>query len=481
MGVRIIINNNKCRIECGVPLLKTIREHGAFSLRVSGAFFSPAYRRGSWDGKFHMITARGIFDTGKLPQLLGLMKTEFNTEYTLVDERPLIYPKNKVIRLQNYTFRPYQQQAVESVGKSKLDGLPFPICNINAATNAGKTLVSAGIHKMYESKTLFIINSKDLLEEALREIPDYLPDQVGFVVSGQKTVWKPFMIVMVKTMINRIKDDHSGAVIKKLQEYKVCLVDEADLATSKTYQTILSTLYHCPVRVGLSGTLWVYRKDKVKTEKLRALFGQEVFTISNQDLIKLGHSSDVKVNIFEGNTTEEVPGNFRLEYDAAITKNLDRHKKIMARVKLHASEGTTPLLIFGQYHEHIENLYKVAKKMFGKKYTVDWVHHERKDRQDVVRRFRDGEIDILIGSQILKRGKNFPLTKCIINASGGYSFTTVLQGPIGRAVRAHESKEFTVVEDIWDEGFYLKRHSRRRIAAYKGEEFNVRLLYKNKK
>src|SRR5690606_25852267 len=161
---KIYINNNKCKLDGGVPLLKKIRKDPRWTIRVEGAFFSPAYKKGRWDGKFYFISEFGIFDTGKLPQLIAMLK-EWGESFKLIDERPLIRPKYKVNSLNGIIFRDYQREAVLAVGKSKINGLHFPICNISAATNAGKSIISAGIHAMYDSKTLFLINSKELLKE----------------------------------------------------------------------------------------------------------------------------------------------------------------------------------------------------------------------------------------------------------------------------------------------------------------------------
>src|SRR5690606_729738 len=190
------------------------------------------------------------------PQLIAMLK-EWGESFKLIDERPLIRPKYKVNSLNGIIFRDYQREAVLAVGKSKINGLHFPICNISAATNAGKSIISAGIHAMYDSKTLFLINSKELLKEAEIELPKLLPNKVGYLMSGKPIQWNDFMVVMVKTLFNKITGKDQANILTILKEYKVCLIDEGDLATSKTYQKVISYLFHCPVRVGLSGTMWV--------------------------------------------------------------------------------------------------------------------------------------------------------------------------------------------------------------------------------
>lgn len=472
--IKIRVNNNKCELSgIGVPDLKKLRKEPLLCIRVPGAFFSPAFKKRRWDGKFYFVNERGIFDTGKLPQVTGYLKS-YGLKFKIIDERRGFKPRFKVMGLRDFKLRDYQYEAQMAVTTNKVEGIDFPIGFIKAATNAGKTLISSVIHRAYNKKTLFIINSKDLLEEALREVPQYLPDEVGYITAdGIK--WNNFMVVMVKTAHNRIHQ-----IIPELKNYEVCIVDEADLATSKTYTTLLQNLFHCYVRVGMSGTQFTkLAKDKLKREKIRALFGENIFEISNMDLIEKGHSSKVEVTIVDGN--KEVMGRkgfWKDEYDEGITRNDKRHERVFKRVDNHMSKGNYPMLIFAQYHEHVMNLYYYLMERYayaesGGAITIDWVHHKRKDRKEVVSRFRRGDIDILVGSMVLKRGKNFPLTKYILNAGGGDSFTNVLQGPIGRAVRIDKSKKLTYIEDMFDQGLYLKKHSKHRRIAYRNEGFKV--------
>lgn len=472
--IQIIVNNSKCQLEgIGIPRLKKLRAEPLMCIRVPGAFFSPAFKNRRWDGKFYFITERGVFDTGKLPQVIGYLKS-YGEPIKIRDMRLGFKPRYVVKRLQNFTLRDYQLKAQLALTNNKVGGIMFPIGFIKAATNAGKTLISASIHRAYSRKTLFIINSKDLLQESLREIPEYLPGKVGYI-TAEGIKWNDFMIVMVKTAYNKTHE-----IISKLKEYDVCIVDEGDLATSKTYTTVLKNLFHCYVRVALSGTQFTkLAKDKLKREKIRALFGENIFEITNKELMDEGHSSKVEVTIVDGN--KEIIGKkgyWKEEYNDGITNNPKRHNRIFKRVDRHLKKGHVPMMIFCQYHDHIKNLYyylmhKYSVGINTGALKIAWVHHKHPDRASIVDDFRVGNIDILVGSFILKRGKNFPLTRYILNAGAGDSFTNILQGPIGRATRTHKSKEITYIEDMFDQGLYLKSHSKHRRIAYRNEGFKV--------
>lgn len=477
----IIVNNNKCRLVGHPRLLSALREHPAFCIRVKGAFFSPAYRRGVWDGKYRFISGTGVFDTGKLPQIIsvaaGLIKAQKRKEdIDIEDERPYITPTKIPKQLNGVKVREYQFNAVKAVKKNKIAGIPFHRGLILAATNAGKTLISAMLHETFDSKTIFYINSKELFGDAIKEIPKLLPGKVGILASGYNVEWNDFMIAMVQTVRSRKTE-----VAQELSNYPVVLVDEADLATSKTYKDVISLTYNSFVRLGLTGSGLVDPRKREKNEKLRAIFGDVIYTIKNRDLIKMGYSSKVHVEIHKGNTHVK-SRSFVIEYEEGIIKNIKRNKYIVDIAEKEVKADRLPLLILTKNHAHVRRLFKRIQKraeimghpFFGLK--IDWVHHKRKERFSVVKRFEAGTLDILVGSYILKRGKNFPLMRSIIHAGAGDSMENVLQ-VLGRATRKHSSKDSTMLHDFFDMGQFLKRHSKHRLFTYKGEQLPVKELY----
>ena len=348
----------------------------------------------------------------------------------------------------------------------------FPRGVLKIATNGGKTLLAAGLYLSFKQKTIILTNSTELFRQGLVEWEELLPGKVGFI-GGGKVKWNDFMICMVKTLHNR-RNEYAS----KIGEYKVVVVDECDLADNKTYKDVLKYLFNAPVKVGLTGTIYMskLKKDLPKNMNLKKAFGEQLDEVTNRELIDKGHSSKVTVNFIKGNTLP-VPKDleFRDIYTQFVVKNKKRNIRIVKRVANKYLEGKKPILVIAQRQAHILKLYKrLKKKLPGAK--IDWVHHDRKERFTIIDEFKDGHLEILVGSMILRRGKNFPLMQYMINAAGGKN----PEGPIqllGRAMRKHFSKEVTEYEDIWDEGQYLKSHSRRRAAYYKAEQIPVTNKY----
>lgn len=482
--MRIILNNNKSKLVGHVKQILKLRKHPKFAIRSKGAFWSPAFRQGRWDGFIRFISETGLIDTGKVPEFIEVMPELYPDEkIKVIDQRDFRESSYKIPKKVGHLIpRPYQIEAVKSIVFNTIGkGVIFPRGIIGAATNAGKTLISAMLHLTYDLPTLFIINSKTLLEQAIKELPQLLPGKVGILASGHKTVWKPFMIVMVKTAKTRMHE-----IERRFAAYPVVLVDECDIATGKTYRDVLSHTYNSFVRVGLSGSALADARQRERNNRLIALFGQMVFKITNKELMDNGSSSPVKVYFWKGNVDVRVDKDFNEEYRLGVIENDVRNRKIIRRAAHHSNKGRLPILIITKNHRHVRNLYKILRRrayslgdsLFGKR--VNFVHHKREDRKLIVERFTAGKIDILVGSYILKRGMNLPLMKAILNSGGGDSIATVIQ-IIGRATRKHKSKKFTIMDDFWDIGKYLQRHSKHRLIAYKNEKLELHEKYKEKK
>jgi superfamily II DNA or RNA helicase len=477
--IQIEVNNNVCQLYGDRMLMH--EAYKAFKVRNPNAFFLRKYMPRGWDGKQDYIRDNGKFPTGLLTQVYEYFVKTHKITPELRDERNIGKKKfNIPTTLNGFKPRDYQRAAVESILNNKIGDLPLPIGVLDLATNAGKTLVAALLYRALGSrKTILLINSIELYEQALVELPQYLGDSTEIGTSDSKgTKWGNLMVLKVKTASLRC-DDHDFR--NRLASYEVAIIDECDLADNKTYKTVLRNLYNTWVKVGMSGSIYLSKlaKDKLKNQNLRGFFGEKLSSITNRELIDKGHSSEVKCIFNEGNTSyrgESWPD----EYLNGIIKNKERNLKVYKRVKRRIKRGEYPLVIVIKEHKHLEILLKLLRRKLGDTLIIEGVHHETPNRTELVNNFKDGKIDILIASMILKRGKNFPLMRGLINAAGGDSPENFVQ-ILGRAMRKGKNKnkkEHKYYEDFFDEGRYLKRHSKHRVSYAKNQKLKVLENYK---
>jgi len=474
MRAIITINNNKCQVSGAEPALRDfrkttrIRHPNAFWIRQSSNAF---------DGFIYVLTEYGYLALGHLEEFITYCK-ENDIEVVIKDLRPKL-PKPKVPKqIGDKVLRDYQYNAVKSLVEYTIGNLHYPVGVLNMATNAGKTLMATAIHLSFKSKSIILLNDADLFEQFKRELPELMGEgNVGFV-RGKEESWKDLTVCMVQTVANNI-----AKFKRHLIQYDVCIVDEADLADNKTYKKVITNLYNTTCRCGLSGSIYLstLAKDKVKNHNLKGFFSNIRASITKREMMDRKLSAEVIVKMTNGNTQpfKECKGiGFLGAYKKIIINNPERLERILERIDYNMERGRTPLLVICQFKDHTEQLCKDIKKHHPK-LKVEYAHSGVKDklRRKTLEDFRLGHTDILVSSYIVKRGKNFPLIKSIINAGASDSNENILQ-ILGRGERTHESKSKTYFDDFYDKGPYLERHSKHRINYYKKQQLKFIKLVK---
>lgn len=473
--IEIEINNNRGKLKGDIRILN--RLYKAFKVKHPNAFFlrKGGHVRKDWDGNIDYITENFTFKMGLLPSIVNHLKDKENVKVKIIDNRPdynIIPEVPKEIG--NLKPRPYQYDAISSVINNKIGDIYFWNSVIDASTNAGKTIIMAGIYLSFYRKipALILLKDGDLFNQFMREFPELVGEQDFGYFRGKTVKWGNFTIAMVQSLSPKV-----GQYKKELSKIGMLLVDEADEGNSKTYKKIITACFNANIRVGLSGTIYMsdLKKNAQKNQDLRCVFSDVVYKISKKELFELGHSTPVVIRIYPGANIKPIRGDWQGEYHKGITSNKERAKVIRDRVIFNVSRNRYPLLVVGKMHEHIDLLYEVFKKSIKlETFRIEMVHGGTKKakRDYLFEEFRKGNIDILISSYIIKRGKNHPLIKCIINAAGSDSEETISQ-IMGRGERTSDTKKKYYMEDFMDEGHYLKRHSKHRINYYKKHGFKL--------
>jgi superfamily II DNA or RNA helicase len=460
--VQITLRNDKAKIVC--PTAHLIKLRNEFRIRVPGAWFSDAFRKRTWDGYAHYITEAGYFALGLLPGVIEKLD-KFGFDYEIDDLRQTIKPNKVVTKFKKVELRGYQLDAVNSLVHNKVGKIPFQRGVLNEATNAGKIIIAASIFKTYpdDSKLIFIVNREHLYKQSRKELTELIGDKEMGHIGPDGVKWNRFMICMAQTL-------SKGNYHSKLPQFDICIIDECHYASSPSYKYILNGLDGSSVRIGMSGTPFKH-KDKNKNQRILSFFGPATHVTTNKQLIDQGFSTPMVVTILEGNTLVKIPGDYKAEETEGLIMSKERNGKVIKRVRQHINKGRSPLLLICKFHNHTELLFKRVKKAFPE-LRVNYIHVKVKNRMQILEQFREGELDILVSSKLIKEGQNLPLIKAVVNASGGDSAIDVLQ-IVGRALRKHKSKKKVYYDDFFDEGSYLKRHSKHRIKELKGQEFKL--------
>ena len=470
--------------ELDLPLKFAQKLYQEFSVRHPNAFYLRTRQRGmqNWDGKIHYINKHGEFKIGFLPTVYEKC-IEYGIKPKVVDMRkPLPKVKRVVTKIGKYKLRPEQEKAVKAIISNQVGNSLFQIGVLDYTVNAGKTLIMSSLYLSYKKqlKTLLITNDSDWLNQAREEFKQYLPGENITFVQGKVLNWSNFTIGMVQSISRNMRFYQ-----QELSKIDMVLVDEADQGGSKQYQNVLTRLFNTRVRIGLSGTIYMSKlaKDRVKNMNLECFFGKVIAEFKLKDSIKKGYSTKTIVKMvpskpWYGNWESECIS-YKEIYDDSITLNRYARKMAYARLRWNINQGRYPALVVCKHIAHCENLYKFFKKKLGDAYNIAYVHvnTQSKLRQQIMKDFREGKIDILVSTTIIARGKNFPKLRYLLNAASMDSQEKSIQF-LGRLVRTDESKNRVYLDDLHYQGNYLSRHGRHRKQYYQKQELKVILLEK---
>lgn len=448
-------------------LLPSLKE--LLSIYADNYKHSTKYKNKQWDGKVSFLK-RNNFPTGLFPYVLKWFKKNFNIPYIITDNRVNLptFQTNLNFKLGNYELRDYQKDLINRCNNYiDNDSIYFPRGIIKAATNAGKNLVIAGVHKnLIDSKLLFIIHNKVIYEQAV----DYFSDIFGEVgqINANNFYIRDFTVSMINTLGNRIEDTLYS---DKFDYFNTVIVDECHRAGSSTYSDVLKYL-DVGVRLFFSGTP-LDNKSDIKNLTITSCSGELLGEIQNEELIKRGVSRKPNVNLHL--IKDRKPVNDKVytdEYDVRIVNSIERLKKILSLISENKDKF---ILITVDKIEHGTNIF-ISLRKFYDDIKCAFIHGESSDRDERLKDFKEGAINVLISTMILKEGVNIPNIDLLIMAQAGKSVITVLQ-LVGRALRAKSGYGSVEIHDFYDCGNYVEKHSNQRISVYKKEGFDIKANY----
>ena len=477
--ITIIIKNcNICEIQGPAKYLLKLFE--AFKVKHPNAWHIRMYGRTDWDGFIKYISETGTFKIGLLNKVYNKCR-EFGLKVKIIDNRLPLEVKPVIPEvIGDKTIRPIQREALEKIVNNRVGNIPFLICASDLAVNFGKTLIFCGLHESFQRKlkTVLLLNSTDLFKQFKTEVPELIPgEDVAFIQGSKCSEWGNFNVCMVQSLAANIKRYQ-----RFLSEVDMVLIDEADVIDNKTFKTVIQHLYNSRVRIGLSGTLYMsdLKKKLVHNMNIMSFIGDKVNQVKLKDMMKAGYSTPIVVKMVYAPFKSPVDGeDYSTEYQETISNNEDAWKLSYDRAMWNMNLGRLPMLIVCKFIPHCENLYKYYTKRLKKTgLKIAHVHHNTKERDEILQAFREGKIDILIATTIISRGQNFPEMKYLQNTASMDSNEKSIQ-ILGRLARTHMSKKKAYLDDLVFPGKYLRRHGNHRKNYYLKERLKVILIENN--
>ena len=250
--------------------------------------------------------------------------------------------------------------------------------------------------------------------------------------------------------------------VKKLDvsKFQMVLVDECHRSSSKSFQDFLAS-FGCPLKYGFSAS--PSNGNLLDFARIRQQLGSIIIQIKSNELMDNGVMAKAKINLVKVDCPETF--DYPSANDLGIVHNKARNEVIKNIVEKHREEGY--ICILTRILEHGEELEKTIP---GAVYLKG--EDPLNKRMEVINKFNNGEIPVLIGSSILNEGISISNMKTLIMASGGKAQTQTVQ-KIGRVLRITKEKRQGVFYDFIDmNNKYLFKHSKQRLSLYKKEGYD---------
>lgn len=376
------------------------------------------------------------FFTGLLPQIVDILRKK-GYKITIEDKRKKVtfdpaYVKKKLAWMDHRIK--LKKKSKKGFWPHQLEGINLGLLNCHGVfqepTGSGKGIHFGALAKLYNLKTLILVDSVDLMKQIANELTIFIPKKkIGMWGAGVKRL-RQFTVGIVDTLVNHPK-------ISKWAEYIIC--DEAHLAAAKTFRDVIfaSNAY---VRHGFTGTYT--RWNAKELDLLYAVTGPKLHEVSRSELIRNGVNAQTclrMVQLPRGHSLPESRLN-RMSRGEMMNRfvyfNKLRNNLACIFTKYHYEKGRTGMLFVSRLN-HGKKLYDMLVHDYGiDQSDVVFVHGGSGEyaRENSVDNLRSGDVPIVICSKIFEKGIDIPALGFGVNLKGEMSYSGSVQ-TAGRGAR----------------------------------------------
>lgn len=315
-------------------------------------------------------------------------------------------------------------------------------------TGAGKTVLFTAIAKdaiMKDRVTWVLVHRKELIDQTLHKAKAYGLDLSVIQADYLFNQFSKYHIASVQTLIRRIDK------LPKRVQPGLIIVDEAHHSRAESYKTIMSK-YPDALILGVTAT-----PVRTNGEGFKDLFDTMVTGPTVKQLIHAGYL--VKPRIFTA------PLEFDLR-NVKITAGDYNEKALYEAYEASATYGNLVsswnkfakdklTIVFAINVEHSKRIVEEYKAAGINAEHVDGTT-PKKERDDIMRRFREGKTRVVSNVGIITEGFDVPACECIQLVRPTKSLSLYLQ-MCGRGLRPAHEKESAIILDhsnsVYTHGF----------------------------
>jgi superfamily II DNA or RNA helicase len=249
------------------------------------------------------------------------------------------------------------------------------------------------------------------------------------------------------------KKRRRDAIIKFLSMIEVVIGEEAHEVGGESYYEILRHCKNASIRVALTATPFM-RADAEDNMRLMAAFGPILINVSEEMLIERGILARPFFKFRDVRPHDKLRKSSPYERALKLghTENPSMHAAIIADAQ-QAAKRKLPVLTLVIRKQHGENLLREMKAA-GLRAAFLRGENDMEDRKRKLRQLASGEIDVILGTNILDVGVDVPSIG-LVQLAGGGKAQVALRQRVGRGLR--EKKKFPNFAFIADYTCYLNK------------------------
>lgn len=345
-------------------------------------------------------------------------------------------------------LRTHQIEIIEKARYAIAGGSKRPL--LFACCSFGKTIVAGEIARLAvakNKKVLFIVHRR-MLAFQTKEKFDAYGLQSSIIMAGEKTDFAcPVMITTVQTYVNRLQLDdpmvniffHNAAVI---------FTDEAHLGISPSYKKVYE-FYQDKIIIGLTGS--PARGDQ---RGLGEVFDCLISSVGIKELTEQGFLAPVRYFAAEAPDMSKIKITAG-DYNKGETEKKMNTPKLVGDVVQNwlRIAGDRQTIVFASGVKHSIHLRDEFKKIGVAAEHLD-ANSPQEEREEVLRRFRNGDIQVVTNCQLFTEGYDADFVSCVAIARPTKSLPLWIQ-MAGRGQRICGGKVDCILLDY---GGNIERH-----------------------
>ena len=452
---------------------------------ITHSVYVPKFRgRGEYKEEIHQFYDRveHRFPTGWAPIVIEHLENS-GVDLEVIDDRTAPPEIDLAGNWEGFSDRDYQEEFLSKAKETSRCIGKFP-------TGSGKTYIFARLIELLQTTALVIVPSKNLLNQTIREMKKFFPDEVGKIGDGSWDV-KAITVALPNTLFRSLDEfDSRHQDFLEIKDFFGAIIpDEAH----KIKITGAQQWYHICMafdayyKIGFTAT--VDAPHKPNRRLMEAALGRVLGDLTMKELIDDGWLAQAQAVFYEleidgtsytsftrtgsGNLRKQFVGRWHNVYEKFILMNSERNDLIANVARRFADEGHTVLIAVNKVETQGKELYKRLEDI------ATFIHSSTKGNEEAILSLDEREISVLIGTTI-GEGINIPSLDVVIRAYGQKEDKNVIQVG-GRVARLSDSKKNCIIVDIYDkDSGILESHSKARMRAYKKEGLQTSFAYEDK-